>query len=180
MAVTFRPEDHFEKEEVMDVLNEIANPIELAVWGTSNYFNFGSLIRTSHNFAVRKMWGVDLWQDPNNKTTKPYYKRAAMTSHKWMRQNIHCVTTEEFLEKIEGRNVVAFERREGLQTEDLRSFVWPDEPVLLFGSEGNGVPDDLLERADHIVSIPVAGFVLDFNLAQSAAVGLYDWLLKNG
>lgn len=180
MAVTWKVEDHFEKDEVLSALKEIERPVELAVWNTTNYFNFGSLIRTCHNFALRKMWGIDLWIDPEIRTTKPYYRRAAMTSHKYMKQNIHCVDSDEFLEQTKGRSIVAFERRENLDSSDIRSFVYPENPILLFGCEKGGVPDHLLERADHVVSIPVAGFCLDFNLAQSAAIAIYDWIVKNG
>ena len=179
MAVSFKVEDAFQEEEIIQALNEIAQPVEIAVWNTSNYFNFGGLIRTCHNFAVRKMWGIDLWKDPESPLTKPYYKRAAMTAHKWMKQNIHCVTSEEFLSKVEGRNIVAFERREGIDSEDIRSFEYPDNPILLFGSEKDGIPDHLMVAAQSVVSIPVMGFCLDFNLAQAASIAIYDWTLKN-
>ena len=179
MAVTFKVEDCFLPEEILETLNEIAQPVEIAVWNTTNYFNFGALIRTCHNFAVRKMWGIDLWRDPDQPLTKPYYKKAAMTTLKWMKQNIHCVSTEDFLSQTEGRNIVAFERREELETRDIRGFSYPENPILLFGCEQGGIPDDLLERANSVVSIPVMGFCLDFNLSQAAAIALYDWTLKN-
>lgn len=179
MAISFKVEDHFEPDEIMEALSEIAHPLELACWGTCNYFNFGSLIRTSHNFALRRMWGVDLWEDPEDKRAKPFYKKAAMTTLKWTKQNIHCVSMDEFIEQTQGRNIVAFERRERLETIDIRNFAYPEEPILLFGSEKSGVPERLLERADHVVSIPVYGFCLDFNLAQAASIAIYDWLLKH-
>lgn len=181
MSVKWKVEDHFEKEEIIEILNEIALPLELAVWGTDNYFNFGSLIRTCHNFALRQMWGIDLWEKlEERKPANPYYRRAAMNTLKFMKQNINLVSSDEFLEQTRERSIVAFERREDLETVDIRSFIYPDNPILLFGSEKNGVPDDLLRRADHIVSIPVHGFCLDFNVAQAAAIGVYDWLSKNG
>jgi tRNA G18 (ribose-2'-O)-methylase SpoU len=36
--------------------------------------------------------------------------------------------------------------------------------VLVVGSERNGLGDDLLERCDHVVRVPMAGFVPSYNL----------------
>lgn len=180
MAVSIKIEDYFSKDEILETLEEISKPIELAIWSPQNAFNFGALIRTCHNFGVRKMWGIDLWEDPENPVTKPYYKKAAMTTHKWMKQRIECVTSNEFVYQNRDRNIVAFERRENLETQDIRSFEYPENPILLFGSEKDGIPDYLMSQAKAIVSIPVLGFCLDFNVAQAASISIYDWLLKNG
>jgi tRNA G18 (ribose-2'-O)-methylase SpoU len=71
------------------------------------------------------------------------------------------------------------ERRPGLlNTIDLRAFQWPLNPIILFGSEKTGVPDEILNISHSVVSIPQFGLVNDFNISISAGIALYDWIQK--
>lgn len=178
MAVTFKVEKFFDKEEVREILNEVRRPVEIAIWGCRNYYNFGGAIRTGHNFLVSKFWGIDLQRDPENPISKPYYRKSAMTTEKWEKKNLEFVTSEEFLEQTKDRKIVGFERRENLQTQDIRAFKYPENPILLFGSESGGIPDHLMDRVDALVSIPCDGFCLDMNVGVALGIALYDWYYK--
>jgi tRNA G18 (ribose-2'-O)-methylase SpoU len=170
MAVLYDPKNEFLKDEILEALAEIRNPFEIAVFGSENSFNFGAIIRTSHNFLSKRLWGVDVsW----------YYPKAAMTARQWEKQNIHLVSIDEFLVQNKDRNIVAFERKNDLDSKDLRTFIYPENPILFFGSEKTGVPNAILAKAHSVVSIPVQGFVLDYNVATAAGIACYDWLLKH-
>lgn len=154
--------------EIRDALREVRHPIDVAVWSIENYFNFGSIVRVSHNFLVRKIYAVDI---------ADYYRKADMGTRKY--EDIEKVSLESFLALTEGRNIVAFERRADLASRDLRGFVWPKEPIAFFGSEKTGVPDIILERAHSIVSIPMFGMHNDQNVAVATGIGLYDFVTKH-
>lgn len=51
--------------------------------------------------------------------------------------------------------------------------------VALFGNEARGLPADLLEQVDSIVSIPIYGRAESLNLATSAAVLLYGLAMSS-
>jgi tRNA (cytidine/uridine-2'-O-)-methyltransferase len=55
---------------------------------------------------------------------------------------------------------------------------WKDGDGLVFGRETRGLPDDLLEaHAPDLVKIPMVGeFHRSLNVAQAAAIGLYEAL----
>ncbi len=53
----------------------------------------------------------------------------------------------------------------------------PQDAILAFGSERRGLSDELLEKADHSVSIPMEPDVSSMNLASAVAVVLYTWRL---
>lgn len=55
----------------------------------------------------------------------------------------------------------------------LGQFDLPPDAVLAFGTERSGLADDVLERADHAVRIPMRAGVSSLNLATAAAVVLY-------
>ena len=158
------------KEEVKKALDEVRNPVEIAIWGCKNTFNFGAIIRTGHSFLVSGFWAIDIpW----------YYEKAAMTSMRWERDRIKERTTSQFLEETQGRNIVAFEKRCDLNCEDIRTFEYPENPILLLGSENDGIPDVLLGRAGKIVTIPILGLCNDLNIACAAGIICYDWYNKH-
>lgn len=51
------------REEIRDTLNEVRFPVEVAVWHTDNYFNFGAIVRNCHNFLVRSIHAIDVSED---------------------------------------------------------------------------------------------------------------------
>lgn len=155
-------------EEVRQGLAPFRFPLELACYHTNNYFNLGSMIRTAHNFMCRKLYAVDM--------DGKYYKKATMGARKY--EDIDKCTLEEFLVKARNRNLVVFEHRPGLISESLCYFEWPEEPIMFFGDEKFGVPDEVLNVASHVVSIPVMGVLNDFNVAVAAGVAAYDWFSK--
>jgi tRNA (cytidine/uridine-2'-O-)-methyltransferase len=58
---------------------------------------------------------------------------------------------------------------------------WQDGDGLCFGQETAGLPTSILEAyADHLIKIPMPGdFHRSLNLAQAAAVGLYEALRQS-
>ena len=160
-----------DKNFIRAALNEVRHPIDVAVFSSENYFNFGSIVRTSHNFLVRTIYAVDLPQ---------HYERADLGTRKY--ENIVRVSVDEFLAMCgaEKRNIVAFERRPGMISLDLPSFVWPEKPFAFFGSEKTGVPDRVLSYpTTSVVSIPMYGIHNDHNVAVAAGIALYDFVSKH-
>lgn len=158
----------FTNDEVKEILRPVRHPIDVAVWSMDNYFNFGSIVRVSHNFLVRNIYAVDITD---------YYRKADMGTRKF--ETITKLSLDEFLKLMDSRNVVAFERRSTLDSEDLRFFQWPSEPIAFFGNEKTGVPDAVLQKAKSIVSIPMFGVHNDHNVAVAAGIGLYDFVSKH-
>ncbi|HXU83356.1 MAG TPA: TrmH family RNA methyltransferase [Polyangia bacterium] len=55
----------------------------------------------------------------------------------------------------------------------------PSRAVVLLGSEGEGVPPELLKKADAVVRIPGTGDVESLNVASAASVILAEWWRQN-
>jgi len=60
----------------------------------------------------------------------------------------------------------------------LPEFEWPSHPLLAFGQEGPGLPDEVLARADHTVVIPQFGSMRSINVGVAAGIAMYDWHAK--
>ncbi|MEY9870918.1 TrmH family RNA methyltransferase [Streptacidiphilus sp. MAP12-33] len=61
---------------------------------------------------------------------------------------------------------------EGVSIHDV---TFPDDAVLVFGSERHGVTDDAREIATSTVAIPMRPQVSSFNLATSVGMALFHW-----
>jgi RNA methyltransferase, TrmH family len=73
--------------------------------------------------------------------------------------------------RITGVTVAATSARAGVSCWEAS---WQLPLVLLLGSEGTGLPDELLAAADLRVSIPMTGTAESLNLAVAAGVLLYE------
>lgn len=58
----------------------------------------------------------------------------------------------------------------------LPEFVHPNQAIYIFGPEDGSIPQELIDRADHVVYIPTIGCM---NLAATVNVLLYDRLTKS-
>ena len=58
--------------------------------------------------------------------------------------------------------------------EDAEKFV--QETTLVFGSEGNGISSELLEKADDVRYIESLGSTRSLNVGVAAGVAMYEWV----
>ena len=167
--------DDFSKDEIIQTLNEVRHPFEIAVFSTGNYFNIAGIIRTAHAFLVRKIYLIDV-ECPKD----AFYEKGTMAMHRY--ENIVQMTNAEFVAMIknEKRSIVSYERRPGvISTDTSWDYKYPNEPILVFGSEKTGVPDNILELSKDIVSIPMFGLGNDLSIGHAASIAMYDWIIKN-
>ncbi|RAG80489.1 rRNA methyltransferase, partial [Streptacidiphilus pinicola] len=61
---------------------------------------------------------------------------------------------------------------EGVSIHDV---TFPDDALLVFGSERHGVTDDVMGMATSTVAIPMRPHVSSFNLATSVGMALFHW-----
>ena len=158
-------------EEVCNEMDAKRQQVSIAVYGSLNEFNIGGMIRAAHNFAVKEIHLVEVeW----------FYKKGALSTYKYEKRIIQrWPTLEGFLAGTKDRNIVAMEKRVGLASSDLRTFIYPDFPILFFGSEKTGVPDIILENAKNVVHIPMLGMNNDHNVTSACSICLYDFYYKH-
>jgi tRNA G18 (ribose-2'-O)-methylase SpoU len=165
----------FTKDEIKEVLNEVRHPVDVAVYSVGNYFNISSIIRTCHSFLVNNIYLIDV-EVPK----EPFYPKGTMGNHRY--ENIILQTSEEFMGMVSdnSRSLVSFERRPGiLSPKTIWTYKYPQNPILLFGSETHGVPDKILDISCDTVCIPMYGLNNDMNVAVAAAISISDFIRKH-
>lgn len=98
-------------------------------------------------------------------------RRAGLDYHDLARTRVHA-TWEECLEEVPGR-IFAFTAHTQRRYTDVD---WREDDALLFGPEPTGLPEEVMAhpRVTDRVRIPMAEGNRSLNLANSAAIGLYE------
>jgi tRNA G18 (ribose-2'-O)-methylase SpoU len=154
-------------DEIRRELDRLRGPLRIAVQRSKNPFNVGAIIRVAHSFLVREIILIG---------DEPYYERASMGMEKY--ENVLKLPDEAaFLERADrqGLAIVAIEKdHAGVQ--NLWGFDFPEnDPVLVFGSEIEGVTPDILAAARAVVAIPMFGINHSYPVSVAAGIVMAEW-----
>ena len=158
-------------EQVFYELSKKRNDLEVAIENVEHDFNIGTLVRNANSFNLGKVHIIG---------RKKYNRRGAMCTDKYL-EIVHWSSVEEFFEdqKARGREVVAIEnnveRAKPLHEKDFRE----RKATLVFGSEGNGITGELLEKADDVRYIESFGSTRSVNVGVASGVAMYEWVRQN-
>ena len=150
---------------IREELDRLRHPLRVAVDRAKNPFNIGAIVRTAHSFLVREILLVG---------TEPWYRRAAMGMQRY-EHIVELPDEEALLARAQegGWPLVAFEKDHatvGLWEADL-----PEDAVLVFGNEDDGVSPRILEAAHEVVAIPMYGINHSYPVAVAAGMALAEW-----
>ncbi len=151
-------------EEIRAALAPLRAQASIAVVALGNAFSIGAIIRVAHSYLLREIILVG---------GERHYEKASMGMHKLER--VTRVPDEAaFFERVAGRPVWAFERERARRSlDEVREF--PEDVVLLFGSERFGLSEAALARADDVLAIPLYGVNNSLPVAVAAGVALAAW-----
>jgi tRNA G18 (ribose-2'-O)-methylase SpoU len=150
--------------EVRSLLRPLRNRVSVAVYSAQNAFAVGAIIRVAHSFLVREIILIG---------ESPWYEKASMGMQRF--EEVAVLADEDaFFEHTRERPLWAIEKDHATQSlYDVISY--PDDVVLVFGSERAGLPGTILERADAVLGIPMYGVNHSLPLAVAAGIVMSDW-----
>ncbi len=153
------------RQEIREELDRIRHPFRVAIDRAKNPFNIGSIVRTAHSFLAKEIILIG---------TEPWYERAAMGMQRY--ENIVEVPSIDAFLELSAKHdwpLIAFEKDDsnvGLWSAEL-----PDDAVLVFGNENDGVARPILEAAQAIVGIPMYGINHSYPISIAAGIGMAEW-----
>jgi tRNA G18 (ribose-2'-O)-methylase SpoU len=155
-------------EQVFDALDKKRTELEIAIENVEHDFNIGSIVRTANSFNVSKVHIIG---------RKKYNRRGAMCTDKYLKI-VHHASIEEFLKTQEGRELVAIENNTP-RAKTLHTKRFIEKTTLIFGSENNGISQELLEEAADVRYIESFGSTRSVNVGAAAAIAMYEWTRQN-
>lgn len=75
--------------------------------------------------------------------------------------------------RSEGYHLVGLEQTTNSQS--LHAYRFPRKSALVIGNERLGLTDEILQRVDDVVEIPVYGLPYSYNVATAVAMALYEY-----
>jgi tRNA G18 (ribose-2'-O)-methylase SpoU len=143
--------------------------LEIAIENIERDFNMGTIVRTANAFNVKTIHIVGRRQ---------WNKRGAMVTDAYM-DIIYHPTVESFVEASAAnkRRLIAVDIVEGAQ--DLSSYQLPERAILIFGSEGLGISQELLHHSEAVVQIEQFGSTRSINVGVAAGIAMYAWVQQH-
>lgn len=151
-------------DAIRDDMRARSSALEVAIENLERDFNMGTIVRNANAFNVRRVHVIGRRQ---------WNKRGAMKTDAYLDVVYHA-SPQEFLDSIAGKTLVAVDNIG--ETTPLHRAVLPETSVLLFGSEKNGISDELLEAADMKVEIPQFGSTRSINVGVASGIVMYKWV----
>ena len=134
--------------------------------GLSDHENLGAIARSARAFHIDA-----IVIDPT--CADPYYRRTVRVSMgEILFLPIVRMDVDEAMSVVRRKSGSVLAFTPNLSAVSLHEFVdtKPGPLALIFGAEGNGLPDHTLSSADHQVRIPIASDVDSLNVGHAAAV----------
>lgn len=128
-------------------------------------FNKAVGVRNHNAFAGKDIWFVG---------RKQWDKRGAVGTYHY--EDIHYAANWDiFLEHNQGRPIICIDNANVTNIVTLGSFDIPYDAIFVYGEEGVGIPQEILDSADYILEIPMWGSVRSLNVSVASGIIMYEY-----
>ena len=152
-------------EAVVAELDKSRTSLEVAIENLSHDFNIGTIVRNANAFNVARVHIIG---------KRKYNRRGAMVTDKYLHID-HFATVEEFIAdaRARGMKLVAIENNRP-ESKPLQKAKIAQNSILIFGSESDGISQELIERVDQCFYIEQQGSTRSINVGCASAVAMYE------
>lgn len=158
-------------EEVLSRLDQKRTSLEIAIENLSHDFNIGTIVRNANAFNVSKVHILG---------KRKYNRRGAMVTDKYLHID-HFENAADFVTDAHARGkiVVAIDNNRP-ESRPLQGAEILPNSILVFGSESDGISQELLDLADCCYYIEQLGSTRSINVGCASAVALYEFTRRLG
>ena len=151
------------KERFQQVLSKRTNHFTIAMEDVFQLHNTSAVMRSCEVFGIQQLNVIE------ERYTKSIDKEIAMGAQKWVDVNRFdsisgCISSM----RSKGYQIIATTPHEN--DCDLDDFDISKPSALFFGTERDGLSEEVLQSADGFLKIPMAGFTESLNISVSAAI----------
>lgn len=154
-------------EEIKAILDTRRQPLQIAVENVSRDFNMGTIVRNANAFNISTVHIVGRRQ---------WNKRGAMVTDRYMNIVYH-PTVADFVAAVSDATIIGVDNVDGSQP--LAGTRLPQHAVLVFGSEGDGLSQEMIEACETLVAIEQFGSTRSVNVGVASGIAMYAWLQQH-
>ena len=159
------------KERFLNVLEERSKFITVAIEDVYQMHNTSAVIRSCEVFGLQQAHVIE------SRFGKRLDKNIAMGAQQWVDVQRH-ETTESCISLLreQGYRIVATTpHNDSCYLEDFKI---NEKTALFFGTEKDGLSEEVMGKADSFLKIPMVGFTESLNISVSAAIILQHLTVK--
>lgn len=158
-------------EEIIANLDKTRIPLEIAIENLAHDFNIGTIVRNANAFNVARVHIIG---------KRKYNRRGAMVTDKYLHID-HFATVEEFIKDAHSRGmkIVSVDNNRP-EAEALAKTKLSKNSILVFGSESDGISQELLDKSDQAFYIEQLGSTRSINVGCASAVAMYEAVRRLG
>jgi len=155
------------RERFISVLERRTKYITVAIEDVFQLHNTSAVIRSCEVFGIQDAHVIE------NKFGKRLDKNIAMGAQQWVdvhryKNTLGCIKTL----KSQGYKIVATTPHDNAIL--LDDFKIDDKVALFFGTERDGLSQEVMDNADQFLKIPMQGFTESLNISVAAAIMLQN------
>lgn len=138
--------------------------LHMAIENWQHDINIGTIVRNANAFNVAAVHIIG---------KRHWNRRGAMVTDRYL--NIfHHRTVQEFVEFMGDKHIIAVDNVEG--SVPIGQADIPEDSVLVFGGEGPGLSDDMLQASEKVIAIEQFGSTRSVNVGVASGIAAYVWL----
>lgn len=141
--------------------------LEIAIENVERDFNMGTIVRNANAFNIRHLHIIG---------KKQWNKRGAMKTDAYLDISYY-ETVDKFIASNTDKVLVAVDNISGATP--LHEAQLPVNTVLVFGGEGSGISQELLDKTSHHVAIPQFGSTRSINVGVASGILMYKWVERH-
>ncbi len=162
--------DHYhywKNEAIIADLDTKRHPFAVLLSNIGYDFNIATAIRNANAFLAERVfiYGRRQWD-----------RRGAVGTHTY--QHITHITEEQGIgHLLNDYTLVGIDNVDGAVP--IQDLDWPERPLLCFGQEQIGLPQDLLDQCAAVTYIKQYGSVRSLNVGTASGIAMYEWCRAN-
>jgi tRNA G18 (ribose-2'-O)-methylase SpoU len=157
----------WQHDEIVADLDKKRNPFINVCLNLTGDFSKSSIIRNANAWLAKETWIIG---------RKRFDARGTVGTHHYETIK-HSATWEDvFLNfKAEGYTIYAVDNIPEYDPKVIYNVSYPAKSVFVYGEEGVGLPEDVIQACDSMIYIPQYGSVRSINVAVAAGVVMNEW-----
>lgn len=153
-------------EAIKNDLDTTRVDLHVAIENWQHDLNIGTIVRNANAFNVAAVHIIG---------KRHWNRRGAMVTDRYL-SIYHHSTVEEFVQAVTDRHIIAIDNQPGAAR--LSETVLPNKAVLVFGGEGPGLSQEMIESSERMVMIEQFGSTRSVNVGVAAGIVMYEWLRR--
>lgn len=155
------------KQRFQTILSNRTRHFTVVVEDIFQLHNASAVVRSCEVFGIQEAHFIE------NRNQSSINENIALGAEKWIDIRKHS-NAAACLRELKSKNYQLIATSSHRQAISLDDFDISQPAALIFGTEGNGVSEDVIDMADACLTIPMVGFTESLNISVAAAIVLQN------